>query len=189
MVSGTGSRIRHHWGMGSRSSGVVLRRAEPDDNEAVSTVHVRSWQGAYRGLLPDGYLDALEPADRADRYTFGDLRPSGPVTTVAVDEHVICGFATAGPCRDSGTSDAGELLAIYVDPGWWNRGVGRMLIGDARNRLATDGFAEAVLWVLVGNHRAEHFYRLDGWRPDGQRRTDEVHGITVDELRYRRPLP
>lgn len=175
--------------MGSLSSGVVLRRAEPDDNEAVATVHVRSWQAAYRGLLPDGYLDALEPADRADRYTFGDVSPGGPVTTVAVDEHVICGFATAGACGDSGTPDAGELLAIYVDPGWWNRGVGRILIRDARDRLVADGFAEAVLWVLVGNDRAEHFYRIDGWRPDGQRRTEEVHGITVDELRYRRPLP
>ena len=48
---------------------------------------------------------------------------------------------------------------------------------------------DAVLWVLIGNERAKRFYRLDGWIPDGQRRDEEVHGITVDELRYRRPLP
>ena len=84
---------------------------------------------------------------------------------------------------------AGELYGIYVHPDWWNRGVGRILINDARDRLARLGFDEAVLWVLDGNVRAERFYDKDGWRPDGQRRLAEVHGITVDELRYLRPLP
>ena len=86
-------------------------------------------------------------------------------------------------------SSAGELYGIYVHPDWWNRGVGRILISDARDRLAHLGFDEAVLWVLVGNVRAERFYEKDGWRSDGQRRLAEVHGITVDELRYLRPLP
>lgn len=49
--------------------------------------------------------------------------------------------------------------------------------------------AVAIPRVLVRNERAKRFYRLDGWRPDGQRRDEEVHGITVDELRYHRPLP
>jgi hypothetical protein len=54
--------------------------------------------------------------------------------------------------------------------------------------LSRDGFSEAVLWVLVGNERAERFYRIDGWGPDGQRRLQCVHGITVDEIRYFRSL-
>lgn len=37
---------------------------------AVARVHVRSWQVAYRGLIPDGYLDRLCPEDRAVRYDF-----------------------------------------------------------------------------------------------------------------------
>lgn len=66
--------------------------------------------------------------------------------------------------------------------------MGRSLIQEARKQLAHRGFAEAVLWVLVGNERAERFYQIDGWAPDGQRRIQEVHGITVDEIRYRRSL-
>lgn len=168
---------------------MFLRRAQPEDNDAVAEVHVRSWQVAYRGLMPDEYLDLLNPADRASRYTFGDLDPGLPQTMVAVDRQVICGFATVAPCHDDDMSSAGELYGIYVHPDWWNRGVGRILISDARDRLAHLGFDEAVLWVLVGNVRAERFYEKDGWRSDGQRRLAEVHGITVDELRYLRPLP
>jgi hypothetical protein len=42
------------------------------------------------------------------------------------------------------------------------------------------GFAEAVLWVLVGNERAERFYRIDGWRPDDCERTVELWGTHID---------
>ncbi len=66
--------------------------------------------------------------------------------------------------------------------------MGRMMIKDARVRLVDQGFHEAVSWVLVGNERAERFYDMDGWRPDGQPRLVEVHGKTVNEIRYLRPL-
>jgi hypothetical protein len=50
------------------------------------------------------------------------------------------------------------------------------------------GFRNAFLWVLVGNVRAERFYRIDQWVSDDVRRTDSVWGITVNELRYQRGL-
>ena len=169
---------------------VLLRPASPGDEHDVAQVHVRSWQIAYRGLLPDEYLDATDPADRAARYTFADSGPDRPYTTVAVEEDRICGFATIGPCRDTDKSESasGELYAIYVHPDCWNIGMGRALIHEARRQLTDRGFTEAVLWLLVGNARAERFYQTDGWQPDGERRLEEVHGITVDEVRYVRSL-
>jgi len=58
---------------------MLLRPAQPADAAAVARVHVRSWQVAYRGLLPDEYLDGLQPEDRAPHYTFGDRGPGRPV--------------------------------------------------------------------------------------------------------------
>lgn len=165
-----------------------LRRAVPGDEEAVAQVHVRAWQQGYRGLLPDDYLDRLDPTERAARYTFDEIAPGRPYTTVAVDGDTICGFATTGRCRDSDQPSAGEVYAIYVDPDCWGRGVGRELIQAARTSLIDEHFSTAVLWVLVGNARAERFYRMDGWQPDGQRRIQAVHRIGVDEVRYSRSL-
>ncbi len=88
---------------------------------------------------------------------------------MAVGEDVICGFTTTGSCRDSDNDGVGELYGIYVHPDWWDRGVGRLLIDDVWCRLAAQRFSEPVLWVLMGNERAERFYRIDGWRPDGRR--------------------
>ncbi len=156
---------------------------------AVARVHVHSWQAAYRGLLPDEYLDGLRPEDRADRYTFDGLEPEHPTTIVSVEDQRICGFATIGPSSDADTDGSGALHALYVDPDHWGTGVGRTLICEARRQLADDGFEVVVLWVLAGNERAERFYRIDGWVADGSLRSEEVWSVAVDEVRYRRPLP
>jgi GNAT superfamily N-acetyltransferase len=167
---------------------MLLRPAEPADAAAVARVHVRSWQVAYRGLLPDEYLDDLQAEDRAPHYTFGDCGPGRPLTTVAIERGEIRGFATTGPSRDGDRPDSGELYALYVDPPSWDLGVGRALMGRAREHLARAGFAQAHLWVLDGNVRAERFYRLDGWSPDGLRRPEELWGVVVKEARYRTTL-
>jgi GNAT superfamily N-acetyltransferase len=154
----------------------------------VARVHVGSWQAGYRGLLPDAYLDGLRAEDRAQRYDFASDDVRAPATMVAMDDGRICGFATTSPARDSDVQECGELCALYVDPEWWGRGVGAMLIAAARVRLVEQGFRSAVLWLLAGNARAERFYRIGGWAPDGMRRTDTMWGVTVDEGRWRRDL-
>jgi ribosomal protein S18 acetylase RimI-like enzyme len=172
---------------------MVLRPAQPDDAIAVARVHVRSWQAAYRTLLPDDYLDQLRPEDRAEKYDFASLDPLKPQTVVAVEGGLIRGFATTAPSRDRDLPDHGELCALYVDPEQWGRGIGVALVSAARARLFERGFRNAILWVLANNARAERFYQIDRWAPDGHRRTDSVWGITVDEVRYLRglglPLP
>lgn len=167
---------------------MVLRSATPEDALPVARVHVRSWQAAYRNLLPTDYLDRLRPEDRAKRYDFGSTDPSKPATIVAVEGDAIVGFATVAPARDADARGSGELCALYVDPEWWGRHVGRALVEQARWHLRELGFNDAILWVLVGNTRAERFYGLDGWNHDGMRRKASVWNITVDEARYTRRL-
>jgi len=167
---------------------MLLRPAEPADAIAVARVHVRSWQTAYRTLLPDDYLDQLRPEDRAQRYDFACSDPLKPRTIVATEEGLIFGFVTTAPTREPDLPDHGELCALHVVPEHWGRGMGLALVSAARARLLELGFQKAVLWVLAGNVRADRFYRIDGWEPDGLQRTDSVWGVTVNEIRYRRGL-
>ncbi len=167
---------------------MLIRLAEPDDAMAVARVHVRSWQVAYRGLLPSECLDQLRPEDRAQRYDFASRDLLKPRTIVAADGAGIQGFATTMPSRDADLTDRGELCALYVDPEQWGRGTGGALIKAARASLFEAGFRGALLWVLAGNERATRFYEGDGWTADGHSRTDSVWGVTVNEVRYRRGL-
>lgn len=167
---------------------IDIRPARKADVDQVAAVHVRSWQVGYRDLLALDYLAQLRPEDRAKRYTFESPDPAQPVTLVAVDGGTIVGFATTGPSKDIDAPGAGELLALYVDPPHWGCGIGGALIAVARNKLCEQGFLDALLWVLVGNDRAERFYRADGWNEDGSQRREKVWGTAVDEIRFRRSL-
>lgn len=154
----------------------------------MARVHVSSWQAAYRGLLPDAYLDQLRPEDRAARYDFSGGDPLKPRTIVAVDGEAVIGFATTMPSRDPDLPQDGELCALYVHPNFWNRGIGVSLVESARGHLFQCGFRAALLWVLAGNTRAERFYQIDGWVEDGHQRTETMWGVPVREIRYRREL-
>jgi ribosomal protein S18 acetylase RimI-like enzyme len=167
----------------------TVRAARPEDALSVARVHVRAWQAAYRGLLPDEHLDRLSAQERAAKYTFDSTDQLAPRTLLALAGDATVGFAAFGASRDEDASGAGELFALYVDPPYWGRGAGRLLLAQVRAQLLERGFHQAVLWVLVDNDSAQRFYHADGWRRDNARRREDVWGVEVEVTRYRRPLP
>jgi len=171
----------------SPTGAVTVRSATVGDAPALGRVHVRAWRAAYRGQMPDDYLDGLRPEEREAGWERGLRRDRArdPVLVAERDGRVV-GFAVVRAADDP--EGAGELAAINVDPDHWGTGAGRALLAAAQTELARLGHLEAVLWVLPGNHRARRFYEVAGWEDDGARRTSEVLGVVVPEVRYRRRL-
>lgn len=169
----------------------TVRTARPGDAAGIGLVHVRSWQAAYQGQIPQDFLDALDPATRAEgwrRYLDGGRR-AREALLVSDGDTGVSGFALVGPSRDEGGADgAGEVYAFYVLPELWRRGLGRELMAAALDALSGFGFGEATLWVLEGNDRARRFYEAVGWRADGATKTEEPHGFPITEVRYRRRI-
>ena len=163
----------------------AVRAARPEDAPAIGIVHVRSWQAAYREHFPQEFLEALDPARRAEgwhAYLEGGMGEHESLLVCETDDQIV-GFAGTGPCRD-GQGD-GELRAIYLLPRHWGHGHGRKLAASALQELALQGFTEATLWVLEENLRARAFYEAGGWRRDGAARVIEPFGFPIPELRYR----
>ena len=165
---------------------IELRSATPDDALVVAQVHVRSWQKGYENLLPSEFLASLRVEERAQRYLFGDSRPEVPQTIVALAKGAVRGFATTRPLNvDTHASATAELCALYVDPDYWETGIGSALESECRRRLTHQGFNAAKLWLLDGNVRGARFYEDRGWIMDGERKTDTIWGIRVDQIGYR----
>jgi ribosomal protein S18 acetylase RimI-like enzyme len=169
---------------------LALREARRGDELAVAEVHVRSWQEAYRELMPPEFLAGLDPRDRAARYEFegGEEAPTTVVATLDGGEGPIVGFVTFGPSRDADAEGLGEIYALYVDPARHQAGAGRLLMAEARRRLVDLGIEEAVLWVLQGNARAARFYEREGWARDGATREENPYEIVSNVSRFRRRL-
>lgn len=169
---------------------VTIRPARVEDADAVGEVHVRAWRSAYRGVLPDAYLDGLRPEDHAGRWRDHLQAPSSDARLFVVVENLgVVGFAAVGAALDQDvSSDVGQLYAMNLDPNVWGRGLGRTLLDFATVRLELAGFAEAVLWVVPDNRRARRLYESEGWRDDARERDEEVFGVVVPQMRYRRLL-
>ncbi|HEV8654258.1 MAG TPA: GNAT family N-acetyltransferase [Candidatus Limnocylindria bacterium] len=166
---------------------VEVRDARLVDADRIAEVHVASWQVAYRGLLPDPMLarmlEQLLERQEFQRHileTLGDRQRF----LVAEADGVVIGFVHLGPTRDADSPDQGEIYAIYLDPAWYRRGVGRELFFRATQHLRDFGFRTAMLWVLRENDRARRFYESCGWRTDGGEKEERRELATLHEVRY-----
>lgn len=173
------------------SDDVRIRPATPLDAEAVAGVHVKTWQSAYKGLLPDESLARLAVGDRLRlwRRLLGDPDSSVSASVAEIGGAVV-GFCSVGPPQDIADRlpDIAELHTIYVEPQYQARGVGSRLLAAAERTMREWGALAGVLWVLASNESAKTFYVRHGWRADGTVKTDSIFGIEVQEARYRKTL-
>ena len=169
------------------SSTLTLRVASAADSLAVARVHLAAWRAAYRGIIPDSFLDGLDEEARASRYTFDRTGPDDPLTWIAYEGGEIEGFVSVGPAR-SDERGRGEIYALYVAPSSWRSGIGSVLITRAEEHLARRGFDEALLWVLKDNDRGRSFYEARGWQHGGDEFTALFDSREVVEVCYTKSL-
>lgn len=172
----------------TRSTPWEMRRATGADAAAVAAMHVRAWQTAYRGIMPDPFLNGLEVVSRASRYSFDRSGPGDPVTWIAVDRDVVVGMVGVGPGRDEDLPGLGEVRALYVAPDRWRSGAGSALMAKAERLLTDAGFSDAFLWVLEDNARGRRFYEAARWAADGRTKLVGIGGRELVEVRYRKTL-
>jgi GNAT superfamily N-acetyltransferase len=134
--------------------------------------------------MADGFLDAIDEGERAERWQRLLTDAENPARTqVANDGDRLLGFGTVGPCHDDDSpAGEGELRALYVEPSQWRSGVGSVLHAACLAALRRQGCDSAALWVLAANDRARGFYQALGWVADGASRP---HTFGADQP----PLP
>ena len=168
---------------------MIIRSATVHDAGALAVVHVRSWQEAYHGKVPQEYLDQLDPAGREQGWREWIQQDRAPAGTLVLEHNRdgVIGLVNVSPSRDTDTDPrlVGEVQALYLLPEFWGQGAGRLLMDAAVHRLVRAGYREIILWVLETNGRARRFYEAAGWRADGSMKTDDSRGFPYVEVRYR----
>jgi GNAT superfamily N-acetyltransferase len=168
-----------------------IRAAVLQDARLIAEVHVAAWHAAYRGLIPDSYLDELTVAGRLELWQRRLAQPRAGGLLVADEQGVVAGFCLYGPTRDEDGKGQpiGEIIALNVRPDCWRRGYGRALGERALSDAPRHGWSAMTLWILKGNARAARFYEDLGFVLDGTERLDQhVIGTPIYELRFRKAL-
>ena len=162
-----------------------FRTATGGDAEAIAALHTTSWRDAYRGILPDSYLDGPIGDDRAALWKsrFSTLDSDRLFVVLAETPEKPVGFACVlldgdlqwGACLDN----------LHVLPPWRNRGVGRLLFGRAAQWImATVPGWPIHLWVFEGNAGARRLYDALGGEVVEHHKKEVLKGIEIPSLLY-----
>jgi GNAT superfamily N-acetyltransferase len=151
----------------------VVRPATRADAAKLADVHVRSWQWAYQGLMPDHVLAGLDVGQRTERWkaTLNDVHDTAVLLAVRqfggpCEE--LGAFCMVGPVRGPAPTtrnqaDVGEMYGLYADPRALGTGAGRAVHDAGVAHRWAAGDHHLVLWVLTGNNHARGFYARNGW--------------------------
>jgi RimJ/RimL family protein N-acetyltransferase len=162
---------------------IVIRKALPEDAHEYASCHISSWRSAYKGIVPEEYLNNLSVETRAERLR-QNLREAKEVLFNCVTyENKIIGILVISKSRDEDKPNAGEIGAIYLIEEFWGKGYGRQMMNYATDTLKHMGYNEIILWVLEENIRARRFYEKCGFGFDGTKKEITI-GKPLIEIRY-----
>jgi len=138
---------------------ITFRLATLADSQRIASLHTVSWRDAYRGILPDAYLEGPIVDERA---THWQSRLSSPGThrryvLLAEAEGTLVAFVCVlldeeplwGACLDN----------LHVLPGLQGLGLGRRLFSKAAQWVMSNEPGWPIhLWVFEANDGARRFY-------------------------------
>jgi GNAT superfamily N-acetyltransferase len=167
------------------SEEVVIRSARAGDEGEIANVHLNSWREAYKGLLPQSFLDSLSLSFKRRMIWWRKViaEPENYVLQVAEAKSGIVGFACIGRGRDPGMENMAEVQAIYLFEKYKGQGIGFKLLASGFKQMTERKFREAYCWVLEGNPTIK-FYERSGAKFNGMVKDDEIGGQKVRELAY-----
>jgi ribosomal protein S18 acetylase RimI-like enzyme len=141
----------------------TVRRATPDDADAIAEVHVASWRTTYAGIVDQSYIDGLSVTERAaawSRRLSANEQSAPDVLVATVPNEGIVGFVSGGLIREPFLQFDAELHALYLLKSSQRAGVGRRLVREWAAVGVSRGLRAAVVRVLAANPACAFYERL-----------------------------
>jgi GNAT superfamily N-acetyltransferase len=163
---------------------ITIRKALPGDAYDYTLCHIACWQAAYRGIVPDEFLNKMpaEAERRTERFR-QSLSGHDREFYCVMNENRMVGRLIFGKSRDEDKSEAGEIDAIYLIKEFWGKGHGKEMLDFAMKRLKSMGYSEVILWTLEENSRGRRFYEKHGFVLDSSKKELEF-GKSLTCVRY-----
>lgn len=158
-----------------------IRLIKPSDNRfALSHIYEESWRYAYKGIIPQAYLDSIPTGRWAANFDQAEMN-----TIVMIQNDIFIGTTSFCKSRFPEFKEFGEIVSLYLLPEYMGNGYGKYLLKAAVEGLIRLGYRNIFLWVLVENYRARSFYEKAGFKPTNHYLNDSIGGRDLREVQYR----
>ena len=158
---------------------IVRKVTQSDDFDAIGNIYAQSWKSAYRGIVPQSYLDSLSGEQWADKF-----RTRKHDSFIILEGGKYIGTSSICAARDEIMAGYGEIISIYLLPEYFGQGYAEPLLNCAVNALWEKGYENIYLWTLEKNIRAQRFYEKNGFYKNGDTSAIEIAGKELTEIRY-----
>ena len=140
-------------------SAVSFRSGTAADGVSIAELHTASWRGAYRGILPDAYLDGEIAEERLGLWKarLSSCSADRRLVLLAEGPLGLAGFVCVLLDEDPGWGAC--LDNLHVRSGIQGRGLGRRLFAEAAQWVVSREPGWPLhLWVFEANRAARGFY-------------------------------
>lgn len=150
-----------------KSGVLALRRARPEDAEALSIFAARTFWETYAADSKASDMEAYMAAAFSPAIQLKEIAdPASPVTLAV--HHDALGEPLVGYTHLMDEEHSVRLKRIYIEQRWMGSGLGQLLIDEARRECGRRGRNRLWLAVWERNPRAIAFYRKMGFRVSGE---------------------
>jgi len=146
----------------------AVRPALSSDVARIADLHSRSADAAFTKFIEREHLLSSRAELEQDwTIRLRDQSKFDRVAFVADTGESIVGVVEAG--REPSDRTIGRLSRGYIDPTWWDSGVGSKLLDEAIAHLRRLGCQTAMGWIMEHNTRAQAYMGHKGMTPTGRR--------------------
>jgi GNAT superfamily N-acetyltransferase len=169
-----------------------VRPAREADADEIARIQLSTWRTAYASIVPAKVLAQLDAAWLAEHWREACAQPPSPAHQVFMaveqdesDRSTIqaVGFAAVGPDIEDDQPGTGLVTELLVEPRFGRRGHGSRLLSAAVSHWRAHAVSLAHAWVFTRDAPTLSLYKSAGWDTDGTRRTLDMDGTEVPQLR------
>jgi len=167
---------------------ITIRHAIPADAPDMAEAYMRSWEVAYRDIVPAEYIRQKRERNLAKMESMLNDEESRRFQYVILYGGAIIGIMSVAPARDADTDDSFyELHGIYLHPDYCRQGIGTQAMEFAFGIAKDLGKKTMTLWVFADNASSIGFYEKCGFSADGKTKTLNF-GKPLAAIRMRKDL-
>ena len=161
--------------------GYTVRNAVRGEANQIAKIHVDSWQVAYRGLMPQSYIDQFTRERRERMWTRVMTEQLANLIVVEKQKEIV-GFLSYELPNHSSEDKTAIVTCCYVSPLYFGQGAGSALFDELETRLLSTPVMQISLKALDTNKQGLNFYKKCGFVRSGDEESEVIDDMTLNDV-------